>query len=298
MTLWQRSTLPNIITVGRIAMAPLVGLLLFVPTFTARFIAWLLFLIAAFSDLWDGHLARKYGWISEFGKLVDPIADKLLLASTFVPFYILSQRAADPARPARRHWRAAAVDHDRGVRPGTARHRDPLHRRQIRHGHPRRQQRQAEGSIPEYLRRHGHSLARHQQRRTQSRLGYTGLGVLAAVPRLRLPDFSRHCRVPHGLLTGRLPLAVAPPHHKSSMSGQPPGPPAVELLSIGNELLLGETVDTNATWIAARLAPKASPSSARRRSAMTSLIRDALRGALSRCGTLSAPAAWVRRRMT
>jgi CDP-diacylglycerol---glycerol-3-phosphate 3-phosphatidyltransferase len=96
MTLWQRSTLPNIITVGRIAMAPLVGLLLFVPTFTARFIAWLLFLIAAFSDLWDGHLARKYGWISEFGKLVDPIADKLLLASTFVPFYILSQRAADP----------------------------------------------------------------------------------------------------------------------------------------------------------------------------------------------------------
>jgi CDP-diacylglycerol---glycerol-3-phosphate 3-phosphatidyltransferase len=96
MTLWQRSTLPNIITVGRIALAPLVGLLLFVPTFTARFIAWLLFLIAAFSDLWDGHLARKYGWISEFGKLVDPIADKLLLASTFVPFYILSQRAADP----------------------------------------------------------------------------------------------------------------------------------------------------------------------------------------------------------
>jgi CDP-diacylglycerol---glycerol-3-phosphate 3-phosphatidyltransferase len=96
MTLWQRSTLPNIITVGRIALAPLVGLLLFVPTFTARFIAWILFLIAAFSDLWDGHLARKYGWISEFGKLVDPIADKLLLASTFVPFYILSHRIADP----------------------------------------------------------------------------------------------------------------------------------------------------------------------------------------------------------
>jgi CDP-diacylglycerol---glycerol-3-phosphate 3-phosphatidyltransferase len=96
MTLWQRSTLPNIITVGRIALAPLVGLLLFVPTFTARFIAWILFLVAAFSDLWDGHLARKYGWISEFGKLVDPIADKLLLASTFVPFYILSHRVADP----------------------------------------------------------------------------------------------------------------------------------------------------------------------------------------------------------
>jgi CDP-diacylglycerol---glycerol-3-phosphate 3-phosphatidyltransferase len=92
MPLLQRSTLPNAITVGRIALAPVVGLLLFVPTFTARLVAWLLFLVAAFSDLWDGHLARKYGWISDFGKLVDPIADKLLLASTFLPFYILSHR--------------------------------------------------------------------------------------------------------------------------------------------------------------------------------------------------------------
>jgi CDP-diacylglycerol---glycerol-3-phosphate 3-phosphatidyltransferase len=96
MSLLQWSALPNAITVGRILMAPLVAVLLFVPTFTARFIAWLLFLIAAFSDLWDGHLARKYGWISDFGKLVDPLADKLLLAMTFLPFYILSQRAADP----------------------------------------------------------------------------------------------------------------------------------------------------------------------------------------------------------
>jgi CDP-diacylglycerol---glycerol-3-phosphate 3-phosphatidyltransferase len=95
MPLLQRSTLPNAITVGRIVLAPIVGLLLFVPTFTARFIAWLLFLVAAFSDLWDGHLARKYGWISDFGKFVDPIADKLLLATTFIPFYILSHRVWD-----------------------------------------------------------------------------------------------------------------------------------------------------------------------------------------------------------
>jgi CDP-diacylglycerol---glycerol-3-phosphate 3-phosphatidyltransferase len=67
-----------------------------VPTFTARLAAFILFLIAAFSDLWDGHLARKYGWISDFGKLVDPIADKLLLILTFVPFYVLSHRPADP----------------------------------------------------------------------------------------------------------------------------------------------------------------------------------------------------------
>lgn len=96
MALFQRSTIPNAITVARITLAPIVGFLLFIPTFTARFIAWILFLIAAFSDLWDGHLARKYGWISDFGKLVDPIADKLLLLTTFLPFYLLSKDASDP----------------------------------------------------------------------------------------------------------------------------------------------------------------------------------------------------------
>ena len=86
--------IPNIITVARIVLCPVIFVLLFVPTFTARFIGWILFLIAAFSDLWDGHLARKHGWISDFGKLVDPIADKLLVVSTFIPFYILSH--SDP----------------------------------------------------------------------------------------------------------------------------------------------------------------------------------------------------------
>jgi CDP-diacylglycerol---glycerol-3-phosphate 3-phosphatidyltransferase len=88
----KRSTIPNLITVGRIALTPVVAYLIFVPTFTARFIGWILFLIAAFSDLIDGHLARKHGWISDFGKLVDPIADKGLLVATMLPFYILSNR--------------------------------------------------------------------------------------------------------------------------------------------------------------------------------------------------------------
>lgn len=98
MPVLERSTLPNVITLGRIALAPIVFFLIFVPTFTARFLAWILFLIAAFSDLWDGYLARKHGWISDFGKLVDPIADKLLLVATFTPFYILSHRPAGDGR--------------------------------------------------------------------------------------------------------------------------------------------------------------------------------------------------------
>ena len=93
MALLERSTLPNAITVGRIILAPVVLFLIFVPTFTARLAAFILFLVAAFSDLWDGYLARKHGWISDFGKLVDPLADKLLLVCTFVPFYVLSHRA-------------------------------------------------------------------------------------------------------------------------------------------------------------------------------------------------------------
>jgi CDP-diacylglycerol--glycerol-3-phosphate 3-phosphatidyltransferase len=88
----RRSTIPNLITVGRIMVAPVVSLLLFTPTFTARFISWILFLIAALSDLCDGYLARKYGWISNFGQLVDPLADKLLLVCTFLPFYLISHR--------------------------------------------------------------------------------------------------------------------------------------------------------------------------------------------------------------
>jgi CDP-diacylglycerol---glycerol-3-phosphate 3-phosphatidyltransferase len=89
----ERRAIPNAITIGRIVLAPAVAILLFVPTFTARLLAWVLFLAAAFSDLWDGYLARKHGWISPFGQLVDPIADKLLLVATFVPFYIISRQS-------------------------------------------------------------------------------------------------------------------------------------------------------------------------------------------------------------
>lgn len=99
----HRSTLPNAITVARIVLAPVVGFLLFIPSFTARLIAFLLFLVAAFSDLWDGYLARKHGWISDFGKLLDPVADKLLLVATFLPFYILSHHYLP-------HGRLIAID--------------------------------------------------------------------------------------------------------------------------------------------------------------------------------------------
>lgn len=82
--------LPNIITSARIVAAPLIFVLVLIPSFGARLTAFIFFVVAAVSDLWDGWLARKHGWISDFGKLWDPIADKLLMAATLIPLYIVS----------------------------------------------------------------------------------------------------------------------------------------------------------------------------------------------------------------
>ncbi len=92
MPLIEPRTIPNLITVGRILMAPAVFVFALADGFWPRLLAFLLFTIAALSDLWDGYLARKHGWISDFGKLVDPLADKLLTVATFIPFFIVSHR--------------------------------------------------------------------------------------------------------------------------------------------------------------------------------------------------------------
>lgn len=93
----RRWTLPNTITVGRIIACPFVAVLALSTGTGAQIGAFLLFLAAALSDIWDGWLARKHGWITDIGKLLDPLADKLLLVATLVPFYIISHRpgAAD-----------------------------------------------------------------------------------------------------------------------------------------------------------------------------------------------------------
>lgn len=92
--------LPNGITVARIAATPILFALILGQGSTALLVAFVLFITAAASDVWDGYLARRRGEITDFGKLADPIADKLLVLATFVPFYIVSHRLAPPGAPA------------------------------------------------------------------------------------------------------------------------------------------------------------------------------------------------------
>lgn len=72
--------LPNILTYGRILAVPLVAGLLMWDTNAARWIALALFVAAAITDFFDGYLARKWQQQSSLGRMLDPIADKVLVA--------------------------------------------------------------------------------------------------------------------------------------------------------------------------------------------------------------------------
>lgn len=90
----MRVNLPNTITVVRIALAPVVPVLMLRESSGLRLAAFGVFLVAALSDLWDGYLARSRGETTDFGKVADPIADKLLLAVVLVPVWWLTTRHA------------------------------------------------------------------------------------------------------------------------------------------------------------------------------------------------------------
>jgi CDP-diacylglycerol--glycerol-3-phosphate 3-phosphatidyltransferase len=84
--------LPNALTVGRIVITPLIAVLPFANSWTLRLAAFALFVVAAVSDYVDGKLARSRKQETDFGRLLDPLADKLLLVGTFVPMYLLAVR--------------------------------------------------------------------------------------------------------------------------------------------------------------------------------------------------------------
>ena len=75
---------PNKLTLFRIATVPIIVILLLFPSKICTFIAALLFSAAAITDYLDGFYARKRGLVSTLGKVMDPIADKLLVSSAFI----------------------------------------------------------------------------------------------------------------------------------------------------------------------------------------------------------------------
>jgi cardiolipin synthase len=76
--------LPNILTMSRIAAIPLLVLLVAVGAPAANFLAALVFTAAGVTDYLDGKLARERLQLSDFGRMLDPIADKLLIGATLM----------------------------------------------------------------------------------------------------------------------------------------------------------------------------------------------------------------------
>jgi CDP-diacylglycerol---glycerol-3-phosphate 3-phosphatidyltransferase len=76
--------LPNILTLSRIGFAGIMVYLLLWNSLTGNLWAAFVFFIASLTDFYDGYIAKKRGLISDFGKIMDPISDKVLILSIFV----------------------------------------------------------------------------------------------------------------------------------------------------------------------------------------------------------------------
>ena len=76
--------IPNILTIGRIILVPIFILTFYLPGALGDWIPFFIFVLASFTDFLDGLLARLYKEESKLGELLDPIADKIIVASALV----------------------------------------------------------------------------------------------------------------------------------------------------------------------------------------------------------------------
>ena len=81
--------LPNKLTIFRIILAFICIGLILKNTLTSIILALVVFGLASLTDFFDGYIARKYNLISDFGKILDPIADKVLILGVFFSFFCL-----------------------------------------------------------------------------------------------------------------------------------------------------------------------------------------------------------------
>lgn len=76
--------LPNKLTVFRICMVPLFVLFMYLPIPGKYLISLIIFAVAAVTDALDGNIARRYNLVTDFGKFMDPLADKLLVIAALI----------------------------------------------------------------------------------------------------------------------------------------------------------------------------------------------------------------------
>jgi CDP-diacylglycerol--glycerol-3-phosphate 3-phosphatidyltransferase len=86
--------IPNALTVVRILLVPVLVVALLVETPNGSTIAAIVFAVAAFTDGLDGYIARSRGSVTTFGKVMDPVADKLLIAAALISLVSLDRLAA------------------------------------------------------------------------------------------------------------------------------------------------------------------------------------------------------------
>lgn len=82
--------IPNVLTLSRLGLAGVMMALLTVPVSYAKSAALLVFAVAGITDYLDGYLARKRNLISAFGRLMDPLTDKVMVCAAFVSFVEIS----------------------------------------------------------------------------------------------------------------------------------------------------------------------------------------------------------------
>jgi CDP-diacylglycerol--glycerol-3-phosphate 3-phosphatidyltransferase len=95
--------LPNVLTFVRIGLVPVLVLMLLRPTMGGRALAAGCFLLACLTDFFDGWLARRHGLTTALGQLLDPLADKLLVAAALIML------AAVPPEPRVPAWMAVVI---------------------------------------------------------------------------------------------------------------------------------------------------------------------------------------------
>ena len=82
--------LPNILTVGRILMTPFFIIFLFYDHPYAKTWALCIFVIAMLTDIYDGYYARKHNLVTDYGRFLDPLADKVMILSALISFAVIN----------------------------------------------------------------------------------------------------------------------------------------------------------------------------------------------------------------